>query len=1217
MSLLLTGISIGNNNKSSIVYGQSIGSLYVRDQLTAASGTSSFFSVNYIRRPTISAKNTSVTTSNASTLYIEAAPFAGTNETITNAYSLYINAGLAYFAGGYTASTSFPVNGTGHKYAQYSNLYATPSITTTSGVNNYYYMYLAQPSTTGSTSGIAATLYIAGAPKNTNSNVLSQATTASQYSMYVATGDSYFAGNLTVGGALIVSPVLCANLESYSISSKLDTLNVTDRTVIKSSKVAVTTDCPPYTGNQVYTFGQSIPTIYVSCGAGTNTLAYSTDGLKWVGLGTTVFATRGYKAAWNGSMWVAVGDGTNSIAYSYDGINWTGLALNYLSTGKDVLWDGTKWIAVGVAVVGMSNNPIVYSYDGIIWLSATSTGIFSSNTAHCIAYNGYFYLSGGISANAMAYSYDGLIWAGLTGATPNFSTNCFGIAWNGYIWVAVGAGTNVIAWSNSTDPTDYSNWTKLAAGTSGTFSANGYCICWTGTVWLAGGDTNNMLSYSYNGNTWSALGNSIFSSQCYGIICDGTKIIAHGTGTNTQAWSRDGIGWIGLGTGTYSSDGRSTACNLSRYHQVTIPRNRAIAVGGSGGNTIIFSINGSTWTNSLSGSAIFTSYCYCIEYNGSIWLAGGDGSKLAMSKDGIYWTLLNTNLLTTYYGLVWNGTMWLALGAGTTNTMAYSYDGYTWVGLRLVFEAAGFGMSAAWNGSMWVATGQSTNKLVYSYNGLTWTSVNGSDSLFTTFASDVAWNGFMWVAVGGQTTGNRIIYSYDGINWSNTANGTSMLSTAARRVAWSGYMWAVVGSGTQSTAYSTDGINWTNATNIFSTSGYGVRWNGVQFIAVGEGTNKTAYSYDGIVWVAGSGSSFSTRGRAVTWSDYKSSIYIQHPTIVLGAPDKGATIAYAIDSGLQWKSLDSVVFTTAGYCAAWNGSIWVAGGAGTNALAWSQDGVDWIGLGTFAFTEVRAVFWTGNVWVATGLGNTSIAVSPDGRTWTNIAAADGGTILSKGFAIAQNSTSVVIVGEGTSHYIVSSTDCLTWTGQGTANFTTGIYSIAWIGIRWVVAGIDAGTQMLRYSANLSVWTNPSTSTIFTTAGYGLAWNGTRLVAVGSGTNTIAYSDDNGASWTVNNTMFTTAGRGVAWNGRSFIAVGAGTNSIVYSGNGSNWVAVPNNTSIFTTAYGVATNPRLGVTIVDSQLTLGTNAFRSSLDIVSDTSYDRATANFSIAFNTTK
>jgi hypothetical protein len=39
------------------------------------------------------------------------------------------------------------------------------------------------------------------------------------------------------------------------------------------------------------------------------------------------------------------------------------------------------------------------------------------------------------------------------------------------------------------------------------------------------------------------------------------------------------------------------------------------------------------------------------------------------------------------------------------------------------------------------------------------------------------------------------------------------------------------------------------------------------------------------------------------------------------------------------------MFTT-GYCVAWNGSKWIAVGSGTNSIAYSVDGKNWIGLGT-------------------------------------------------------------------------------------------------------------------------------------------------------------------------------------------------------------------------------------------------------------------------------
>ena len=103
------------------------------------------------------------------------------------------------------------------------------------------------------------------------------------------------------------------------------------------------------------------PTRTIAVGRGTNTIAYSSNGITWTGLGvispTTPFTTAGYGVAWNGKLWVAVGEGTNTIAYSSDGITWTGLGVISPTTpfttagrgvayGQDVLGAGL-WVAVG------------------------------------------------------------------------------------------------------------------------------------------------------------------------------------------------------------------------------------------------------------------------------------------------------------------------------------------------------------------------------------------------------------------------------------------------------------------------------------------------------------------------------------------------------------------------------------------------------------------------------------------------------------------------------------------------------------------------------------------------------------------------------------------------------------------------------------------------------------------------------------------------------
>lgn len=67
------------------------------DTSTAASGTVATGTFNSFARPTYAATNTSVTVTDAATVYIANAPAAGTNVTLTNAYALWIDAGKSRF----------------------------------------------------------------------------------------------------------------------------------------------------------------------------------------------------------------------------------------------------------------------------------------------------------------------------------------------------------------------------------------------------------------------------------------------------------------------------------------------------------------------------------------------------------------------------------------------------------------------------------------------------------------------------------------------------------------------------------------------------------------------------------------------------------------------------------------------------------------------------------------------------------------------------------------------------------------------------------------------------------------------------------------------------------------------------------------------------------------------------------------------------------------
>lgn len=89
---------------------------------------------------------------------------------------------------------------------------------------------------------------------------------------------------------------------------------------------------------------------------------------------------------------------------------------------------------------------------------------------------------------------------------------------------------------------------------------------------------------------------------------------------------------------------------------------------------------------------------------------------------------------------------------------------------------------------------------------------------------------------------------------------------------------------------------------------------------------------------------------------------------------------------------------------------------------------------------------------------------------------------------------------------------------------------------------------------------------------------------------------------------------VAWNGVRFIAVGEGTNTIAHSNDGITWYGSPNNTNIFTVGNGVASNPRIGAVLLDSQIVLKKD---ESLDIVSDAYYNVGYTNMSMDIKYTK
>ena len=167
-----------------------------------------------------------------------------------------------------------------------------------------------------------------------------------------------------------------------------------------------------FAGNAANEAVANIQPLSIATGEGANTLGYSIDGIRWVGVGTSVFSVRSNRAAWNGRLWAAVGtnnaDASASmwVATSYDGVEWTPRDFQRMTEGYDIAWNGRVFVAVGrkAGVGGI----IATSPDGIRWTTQSSS-LFTIR-ASAVAWTGYKWLVYGSGGNTAAESADGQTW---------------------------------------------------------------------------------------------------------------------------------------------------------------------------------------------------------------------------------------------------------------------------------------------------------------------------------------------------------------------------------------------------------------------------------------------------------------------------------------------------------------------------------------------------------------------------------------------------------------------------------------------------------------------------------------------------------------------------------------------------------------------------------------------------------------------------------------
>jgi hypothetical protein len=957
-----------------------------------------------------------------------------------------------------------------------------------------------------------------------------------------------------------------------------------------------------------YTFGVNSSPKWLAGGEGTNTLAYSTDGIRWTGKGTSPLTTRVNDIAYNGTTWVIVGtSGSSPYAYySFNGDNWTSCPTFTAAEGQRVKWNGQMFVATTKSAT------IYYSYNGIQWTAVTLSGSGISDV-NALDWNGVFWMLGCNSStanNQFHKSFDGVSWAATTmsGFAP---TNVRSLTWTGSNWIAsgvIGSG-NASAYSTNIDATSWNTFT-VAGMTTGVTS-----IAYNNQIYVAAGiTTGNTMAYSYDGQNWTSLGVTVFGNTTNYITVEwaNNKFIAVGgiVGiTSRIAYSFDGIRWtLVSGADTlFSVAARAIEYGGNKFkNTIKFPQNLVMS-----GN--LCSRNGGvSWT--AINSTQLTTVAQAIGFNGSQFIFGNSASsKLTIDLSGN--ATYGSNFVTMNFGqdpttvnvIKSNKTMWLMGGVTSTagNQLKRSYDGFTWITTSNIGALLGTTpiSGLAWNGSLWVASAgtfinasSANNIMLYSFDGINWT-VGKNASTGTTMVAGVIggaaveWTGSMFISV--FNTGvaqSGVCTSTDGITWTTPRAITGSNSLARCIACNNNSILLGCNAGNDGTRFmfyysSNGGSTWTN--NTLNTTGSlasvtAVSWTGTNWIAVTAAQTYT-YSYDGVTWTALSGVT-SGLGNNLLWTrPSEGTVSIMHPTVAGGAGIN--TLAVSAD-GLNFTGLGSSVFTTRCNSTEWNGSIWVAGGSGLNTLAWSYDGKTWTGLGTTIFTtSANRIVWNGTVWLALGSGTNSLATSVDGKVWTGL----GSSIFTIGESADWNGTAWVAVGSGDNNIAYSTNaNASTWTGIGKSGFifTNSGYDVRWVLNRWIALGRGTNnfitTTVINGSSGWAAVTTPPTMA----QGNALDWNGRLIVAVGQGTNTIATSTD-GLVWTgLGSTIFSTEGSDVTWNEDRWILVGQGTNTIAHSFDGANFFANPTSTNVFSTSgNGVNSRARMGVTVPSSSLYL--------------------------------
>ena len=466
----------------------------------------------------------------------------------------------------------------------------------------------------------------------------------------------------------------------------------------------------------VYTNGilantlQAAPAIFfgsaVALSSDGNILSVS-NGFEYLNLLVKIFNTFSLpplsSVTYGNGKFVAVSN-ISSTFYSTNSINWSN-ANAVFDTWSSVTYGNGKFVAV--SKYGTTSN-VMYSLDGNIWSNVT-TGT-TSNSWTSVSYGNDRFLAISSTSNVM-YSLNGIDWT--TGVSTGLNSNC--LTYGGGYFVCPSSNSSVSAVSISTNGQSWQNlsltytprvYAGITYGDSGfvAVSSTGLLLGFVPTFWVNPVQVAN--STKLNSVNWSdlAYGNGSFVAVGQGLI---QTSLNYG-----NTWSSFAV------SNTFTSVAYSS--NLGKF----------VALPGFFGDGAYTSTDSSNWTLSQTLPIGVPSAPTSLTYgNGKFVAALYGDSNVFYSRDGLNWSLAQSQLAAQWSSITYGNGKFLAVSNSTSNfeTM-YSNDGITWtINSALRYTAIGGPSALSSDGTILAAAiDGSIVANVYTNGVLTYTVANTS-----------------------------------------------------------------------------------------------------------------------------------------------------------------------------------------------------------------------------------------------------------------------------------------------------------------------------------------------------------------------------------------------------------------------------------------------------------------------------------------------------------